>query len=212
MEFTPEQIEDARKLFLKPVEFMLSVAKMDQLPDTKVPEIAFTGLSNVGKSSLINALVSKTDLARTSNTPGRTQLLNFFEIDQKLRFVDMPGYGFAKAPPEIVAGWKSLVTDYLKGRPNLRKICLLIDSRHGLKKTDIEIMNTMDKSAVVYYVVLTKADKNSAKDLEKTIKSVQKELSKHTAAYPEIFVTSSEKKTGLELLRAQLAETAFNRA
>ena len=201
-----QAIKQGNALFLRPCNFMLGVAFLEQLPDMQRLEIAFAGRSNVGKSSLINALFSKKDLARASATPGRTQQMNFFDLDGVLNIVDLPGYGYAQAPEKQVKNWNNLVFTYLKGRPNLRRVYLLIDSRHGIKDKDVEVMKMLDKAAVSYQIVLTKADKVKASELEKTIAGVQGIMSKHTACYPEIIVTSSEKKQGIEDVRAAVWE------
>lgn len=203
--FDTETLESGRRFFTRPCNFMLSVANLDQLPPSDKDEIAFVGRSNVGKSSLINALFNKSGLAKTSSTPGRTQQLNFFNLDDKLYIVDLPGYGFAKAPPEDVKKWQRTMSLYLQGRPNLRRVFLLIDSRHGIKKIDEDIMKTLDSAAVTYQIVLTKTDKINYKELHIMINNIQTDLKQHAAAHPIVFATSSEKKDGLENLRAEIA-------
>lgn len=202
--WTAEQLAAAEAQFLRPCDFMLSVAQLVQLPEADLDEVAFAGRSNVGKSSLINALFNQKKLAKTSATPGRTQQLNFFNFDNKLYLVDLPGYGYAQAPEKLVKQWQKVLKDYLRGRPNLRRVFLLIDSRHGIKAEDLEIMKLLNESAVVYQVILTKIDKISAEELQKTQQNVLEELKKHAAAMNEILVTSSEKKIGLTQCKAEI--------
>lgn len=191
------------KLFSGPITFLKSAPQLQFLPDPKVPEIAFAGRSNVGKSSLINALTNRNGLARTSNTPGRTQELNFFDVGDPLvfRICDMPGYGYAKAPPKVVQKWRFLINDYLRGRAVLKRTFVLIDSRHGIKPVDEEVMEMLDKAAVSYRVVLTKADKVKQEALDATAEQVAAIAKKHPAAHPELLLTSSEKKQGIDELR-----------
>ena len=205
-----EIAERARKLFAGPIEFLKSAPGLQFLPDPHVPEIAFAGRSNVGKSSLLNALTNRKGLARTSNTPGRTQELNYFDVGQPLqiRLVDMPGYGFAEAPKDLVKRWKHLVNDYLRGRAVLKRALVLVDSRHGLKPPDREMMEMLDSSAVNYQLVLTKADKVKPADLASTLERTQEEARKHPAAHPNIFTTSSETGTGIAELRTAILEAA----
>jgi len=202
--------EAASRTFSGRVEFLLSAPQLKFLPDPTVPEIAFCGRSNVGKSSLLNALTGRKKIARASVTPGRTQELNIFEIGEptQFRLVDMPGYGFAKAPPKVVEKWKRVVRDYLRGRQVLHRTLLLVDSRHGLKDVDREMMKMLDEAAVSYRVVLTKADKIKASELEKVTKAVADEARKHPAAFPTLHVTSSEKGMGIAELRAAVVADA----
>lgn len=194
-------------LFGRPWGFVRGVPSLEFLPEADRAEIAFAGRSNVGKSSLINALVGQHGLARTSNTPGRTQELNFFTTaDVPLYLVDMPGYGFAQAPKQKVKAWITLVRDYLRGRPTLKRVFVLIDSRHGLKPPDSETMELLDEAAVSYQIVLTKADKPSRSDLEGVIAATRDALAAHPAAYPEVIVTSAAKGFGIDVLRATIAE------
>ncbi len=192
-------------LFHKPCNFVLSVANLKQLPEDKYVEVAFAGRSNVGKSSLINALFGQKKLAKTSSTPGRTQQLNYFNLDDKIYLVDLPGYGFAKAPKEIVRNWQQLINTYLVGRASLRRVFLLIDSRHGIKKNDEEIMDMLDKAAVTYQIVLTKIDKISSKELDRVLKDTNTKITKHTAAHILVLRTSSEKNLFLDELKAEVA-------
>lgn len=203
------RLEAGRVLFAQPCDFMLGVAKAEQLPVTQLDEIAFVGRSNVGKSSLINALTGRKTLARTSNTPGRTQQLNFFNLGGRVILVDLPGYGFAKAPKNQVDGWTRLILDYLRGRRALVRAMLLIDARHGLKDKDRTVMSTLDTAAVNYQIVLTKADKVKASELDAVLAATRTEAATHVAAHPDVIVTSSETGFGVAELRAVLAEIAF---
>jgi GTP-binding protein len=203
--------EEARRLFSGRVEFLLSAPSLNFLPEADFPEVAFAGRSNVGKSSLINAVTGRKAIARASVTPGRTQELNFFEVGEPTRFrlVDMPGYGFAKAPVKVVERWRWLVRDFLRGRQPLKRTLVLIDSRHGIKPPDQEMLKMLDEAAVGYRLVLTKADKVKASELETVFKSVELEARKHPAAYPVIHVTSAEKGMGIAALRAAILEDAL---
>lgn len=203
---TAELIEAGRLLFARPYEFIKGCVRISDLPPADMLEVAFAGRSNVGKSSLINALVGMKALARTSNTPGRTQEINIFEGEHgPLRIVDMPGYGYAKAPKPKVEAWNKLIHSYLIGRPNLRRVYVLIDGRHGPKANDLSVMNELDVAAVSYQVVITKADKPSDNDLQKAIEATRKVIAKRPAAYPDLIITSSEKGDGIAHLRAEIA-------
>ncbi len=205
-----ELTEQARKLFAGPIEFLKSAPDLKFLPDPDVPEIAFAGRSNVGKSSLLNALTNRKGLARTSNTPGRTQELNFFDVGEPLqmRLVDMPGYGFAEAPKDLVKRWRFLMNDYLRGRTVLKRALVLIDSRHGLKEVDRSMMSMLDDAAVSYHLVLTKSDKVKPSALGGLYETTMVEAAKHPAAHPSIFTTSSETGSGIAELRTAILEAA----
>ncbi|MBN9678289.1 MULTISPECIES: ribosome biogenesis GTP-binding protein YihA/YsxC [Salipiger] len=197
--------EAARKLFAGEVDFLKGVVGMDGLPPDDRVEVCFAGRSNVGKSSLINALTGRKGIARASNTPGRTQEINFFTLGEERYLVDLPGYGFANAPVAVVEKWQRLLKQYLSGRVSLRRAFVLIDARHGVKPVDEEIMTLLDRSAVTFQAVLTKADKVKEKDREKVLAQVREKLAKHPAAFPELVLTSSEKGDGIALLRAIIA-------
>ncbi len=203
--------EAARKLFAGRVEFLLSAPSLKFLPEPEAAEIAFAGRSNVGKSSLLNAVTGRKSIARASVTPGRTQELNFFEVGEptKLRLVDMPGYGYAKAPLKVVENWRRLIRDFLRGRQVLKRTLVLIDSRHGVKDVDREMLKMLDESAVGYRLVLTKADKIKASELAEVIAATEIEARKHPAAYPVIHVTSAEKGMGIAELRAAILGDAL---
>jgi GTP-binding protein len=204
----PDLDDQARKLFSGPVAFLKSAPSLQFLPEADAPEIAFAGRSNVGKSSLINKLTNRNSLARTSVTPGRTQELNFFDVGEPLRFrlVDMPGYGFAKAPKDVVRKWRYLVNDYLRGRQALKRAMVLIDARHGLKDNDREVMKMLDDAAVSYHLILTKSDKIKASELAAVEASVTAEAAKRPAAHPDVITTSSETGLGIETLRRAVIE------
>ena len=212
MTATDDLAERARKLFAGPIDFLKSAPGLEFLPEPTVPEVAFAGRSNVGKSSLLNALTGRKALARTSNTPGRTQELNYFDVGRPLvlRLVDMPGYGFAEAPKDMVRRWRYLVNDFLRGRSVLKRALVLVDSRHGLKDVDREVMEMLDGAAVGYHLVLTKADKIKPTVLAATLEAVQAEAARHPAAHPALFATSSETGAGIAELRTAVLEAALS--
>ena len=203
--FSGEEIEAARVLFARPVSFLMGCAKIEQLPDPDLPEIAFAGRSNVGKSSLINGLVGMHKLARASNEPGRTREVNFFDLDGRMRLVDLPGYGWAKASKATVKKFQDLGRDYLRGRVTLKRVYLLIDARHGLKAVDKEPMDALDLAAVSYQIVLTQADKLNPREVDEVVERTAKAIAKRPAAFPRVLATSAEKGTGIPELRAEIA-------
>lgn len=207
--YSDEEIEAARVLFAQPVSFMMGAVRMDGLPPADLPEVAFAGRSNVGKSSLINGLVGQKYLARASNEPGRTRELNFFLLAEQLRLVDLPGYGFARVSRSTASKFQDLGRQFLRGRPNLKRVYLLIDSRHGLKKVDAEAMDALDISAVSYQIVLTKADKIKPPEVDKVVADTLKAIAKRPAAFPRVIATSSEKGLGLPELRAEIQRTCL---
>ncbi len=212
MDNQPDIAERARRLFAGPVDFLKSAPQLQHLPPPTVPEIAFAGRSNVGKSRLINAVTNRAKLARASNTPGRTQELNYFDVGRDplvFRLVDMPGYGFAEAPKDMVKRWRFLINDYLRGRQILKRALVLIDARHGLKDVDRDVMKMLDEAAVSYHLVLTKADKVKPTALAATIETVAKEAAKHPAAHPLILPTSSETGDGIAELRTAILEAVL---
>ena len=203
--FEPEALEGARVLFARPAVFMMGAAQIDGLPAADLPEVAFAGRSNVGKSSLINALVSQHRLARASNEPGRTREVNFFVLDERLRLVDLPGYGFARASKSTTAEFQDLGRAYLRGRPNLKRVYLLIDARHGLKAVDAEALDALDQAAVSYQIALTKADKLKPAEVDAVVQLTAQAIAKRPAAFPRVLATSAEKGAGLPQLRAEIA-------
>jgi GTP-binding protein len=202
--FTADELEAARVLFAHEVKFMMGAVEIAGLPPADLPEVAFAGRSNVGKSTLINAVAGRLHLARASNSPGRTREVNFFVADEKLRLVDLPGYGFARASRGDVKKFQNLGRDYLRGRPNLKRAYLLIDARHGLKDVDAEALDAFDIAAVSYQIVLTKADKLKATEVADVVERTLKAIAKRPAAFPRVLATSSEKGTGIPELRAEI--------
>lgn len=206
-DFSADELNAGEDLFSIPATFVLGVVQLEQLPHGNRTEVAFAGRSNVGKSSILNALVGQNGLARTSNTPGRTQEMNFFNVADRFYLVDLPGYGYAEVSKSKVKAWTQTLKQYLKGRVQLKLACVLVDARHGIKANDEEIMTMLDQSAVSYQVVLTKADKLKKTELEPMLKKVQEALKKHPAAYPIPIMTSSKTSEGIDILRAKIAKS-----
>lgn len=205
---SPEMVEAGRYLFAQPCRFVAAAAKVDQLPTAGLPEVAFAGRSNVGKSSLVNALTGRRALARTSHTPGRTRQVNFFDLGEVMTLVDLPGYGFAAAAKDLIGNWTRLVEAYLTGRPSLRRVVLLIDGRHGLKELDRRVMTILDNAAVSYQIALTKSDKATVSELRRAEEGIDGVRTQHTALHPATLITSSRTGAGLPALRAALAALA----
>ncbi|MCA0301680.1 MAG: ribosome biogenesis GTP-binding protein YihA/YsxC [Proteobacteria bacterium] len=205
---SPAELEAGRKLFAGPCEFVAGAATFESMPGISLPEVAFAGRSNVGKSSLVNALTGRRTLARTSSKPGHTRQINFFDLAGQVFLVDLPGYGFAKVSRSMKEAWQDLASAYLRGRPTLKRVCLLIDSRHGVKESDRETMKNLDSAAVSYQIVLTKADQLRAKDIPAAIAAAEAVARKHGAAHPVVVATSSETGFGIPELRAELRAVA----
>lgn len=208
LELDEDALEAGRKLFAQECRFVIGAADYDGLPEDSLPEVAFAGRSNVGKSSLINALTGRKSLARTSNTPGRTRQINFFDLGGRLMLVDLPGYGYARAAKSEIKGWTRLIESYLKGRVGLRRLCLLIDGRHGPKAVDEELMSLLDAAAVPYRIIVTKCDKVRTGELDARDAAIREALMRHPAALPEPIAISAAKGTGIDVLRADLAALA----
>lgn len=207
---TPQEIEAARKLFAGPCDFISGAASVESLPPIALPEVAFAGRSNVGKSSLVNALTGRSTLARVSARPGHTRQINFFDLAGRLYLADLPGYGFAQVSKSMKESWQDLASAYLRGRPTLKRICLLIDSRHGVKDSDHETMKNLDRAAITYQLILTKTDQLRQAEIPRAIAAAQAAARKHGAAHPEVLPTSSETGFGIPELRAEIVAAAVN--
>lgn len=205
---TPQELEAARKLFAGPCDFVAGAASFESLPAIALPEVAFAGRSNVGKSSLVNAVTGRRSLARTSSNPGHTQQINFFDLGGRLFLVDLPGYGFARVSRSLKEAWQDLAAGYLRGRPTLKRVCLLIDARHGVKDADRETMKNLDRAAVSYQLVLTKADRLKPAEVARAVTAAEAAARKHGAAHPRALATSSETGLGIAELRAEIAGAA----
>ncbi|PHS23830.1 MAG: YihA family ribosome biogenesis GTP-binding protein [Robiginitomaculum sp.] len=203
-DFDPTELEAARVFFSRPCDFVMGAVSLDSLPPGNLPEVAFAGRSNVGKSSLLNALTFRKNLARSSNTPGRTRELNFFNLDDRLMLADLPGYGYARASKNAIEKWSALTRDYLRGRAALRRVFVLVDSRHGIKPSDLAVMDMLDEAAAVYQIVLTKLDKIKQNERQTVLERTQKALEKRAAAFPRVAAVSSVKGYGMAELRADV--------